>query len=253
MPYFSYNGNNIYYNESGEGEPLLLLHGNTASSKMFDEVIGFYERYFRVIRIDFLGHGQSDRLERFPIDLFYDEAMQVIAFIRQSPYDKVSIIGSSGGAIVALNVALECPDLVNKVIADSFEGEKPLPGYADIIREEREASKQDDGSRSFYEYNHGEGWEQVVDNDTEALYNYYNTIGQFYHKPLSDLKIPVLLTGSEKDEFIPPGFFQETYGDMIKQTSNLTMHLFKTGGHPAMLSNSKLFSELANQFFKKTN
>lgn len=250
MPYFNYNGKNIYYKESGEGEPLLLLHGNTASSKMFDEIVSFYEVYFRLIRIDFLGHGQSDRSEQFPIDLFYDEAMQVITFIRQSPYDKVSIIGSSGGAIVALNVALECPDLVNKVIADSLEGEKPLPGYVDIIREEREASKKDDGARAFYEYNHGEGWEKVVDNDTEALYNHYNTIGRFYHMPLSDLKIPVLLTGSEKDEFIPSGFFQKTYGDMIKKTPNLSMHLFKNGGHPAMLSNGKEFSELAYQFFK---
>jgi len=250
MPYFSYNGKNIYYKESGKGEPLLLLHGNTASSRMFDEVVSFYEEYFRVICIDFLGHGQSDRLEQFPIDLFYDEAMQVIEFIRQSPYKKVNIIGSSGGAIVALNVALESPDHVKKVIADSFEGEKPLPGYADIIREERKASKLDDGARAFYEYNHGEGWEQVVDNDTEALYNHYKTIGKFYHKPLSDLKIPVLLTGSEKDEFIPSGFFQKTYGDMIKQTPNLTMYLFESGGHPAMLSNGKEFGELANQFFK---
>ena len=250
MPYFSYNGKNIYYKESGEGAPLLLLHGNTASSRMFDEVVGFYEEHFRVIRIDFLGHGQSDRLERFPTDLFYDEAMQVLEFIRQSPYEKVNIIGSSGGAIVALNVALEGADLVKKVIADSFEGVEPLSDYIEIIKEEREASKHDPGSRAFYEYNHGEDWERVVDNDTEALYNHYKTIGKFCHKPLSNLSVPVLLTGSEKDEFIPPGFFQKTYGDMLNQTSNLTIYLFKKGGHPAILSNGKEFSELAYHFFK---
>jgi len=249
MPYFNYTGKNIYYNESGDGEPLLLLHGNTASSKMFDDVISLYEKHFKVIVIDFLGHGKSDRLESFPVDLWFYEAMQVIEFIKQSGYGKVNIIGSSGGAIVALNVTMESPESVKRVIADSFEGEIPLGDFVESIAEERESSKHEPDTSSFYEHNHGYDWESVVDNDTQALYKHYKTIGRFYHKELSELKVPILLTGSKADEFIPSGFFEKTYGDMLNKIPEATIHLFDNGGHPAMLSNSEKFSELAFDFF----
>lgn len=251
MAYFNYQDKSIYYNETGEGEPLLLLHGNTASSKMFDGVINYYEKCFSVIVIDFLGHGKSDRLEHFSSDLWFDEAMQVIAFIRQSKYKKVNIIGSSGGAIVALNVALESPEFVIKVIADSFEGEKPLSEFVESIREERELSKQDPVTQAFYEYNHGNDWEEVVDNDTQALYEHNKTISRFYHKGLEELKVPVLLTACIKDEFVPCGFFQKTYGDILTKIPQSAMYLFENGGHPAMLTNPEEFNKLACDFFLK--
>lgn len=252
MSYFNYTGKQVYYKESGSGEPLLLLHGNTASSKMFDDVLNLYKKYFKVVTIDFLGHGKSGRLESFPVDLWFDEAMQVIEFIRQSAYEKVNIIGSSGGAIVALNVALEAPEYVKKVIADSFEGEKPLKEFVESIMEERELSKQNIATQSFYEYNHGLDWEKVVDNDTQALYAHYKTIGKFFHKDLSELKIPVLLTGSKQDEFITPDFFQETYGSMLNKIPEASMYLFEEGGHPAMLTNGKEFSRIAYDFFQNS-
>jgi pimeloyl-ACP methyl ester carboxylesterase len=107
MAFFRYKNQNVYYQETGNGSPLLLLHGNTASSKMFDNVIDCYKNGFRLILVDFLGHGKSDRLEKFPTDLWYDEAMQVIELIEQNNYDKANLLGTSGGALVALNVALE--------------------------------------------------------------------------------------------------------------------------------------------------
>ena len=81
-------------------------------------------------------------------------------------YDSVDLIGSSGGALVAINVALERPDLVGKVVADSFEGEAPLEEFVANAEEERRISKEDADTRAFYEFNHGEGWKSVVDNAT---------------------------------------------------------------------------------------
>lgn len=69
MAYFNYQAHNIYYKEMGTGTPLLMLHGNTASSVMFSEIAEKYSDSFKVILIDFLGHGQSDRLAEFPVDL----------------------------------------------------------------------------------------------------------------------------------------------------------------------------------------
>ena len=59
MSYFYYQSKRIYYTESGNGAPVLFLHGNTASSKMFELLLPLYEERFHVILIDFLGHGRS--------------------------------------------------------------------------------------------------------------------------------------------------------------------------------------------------
>lgn len=252
MDYFIFNDNHVYYKEFGTGTPLLFLHGNTASSNMFTEIAEKYRKNFKVILIDFLGHGKSDRLKEFPTDLWFNEAEQVIAFLREKQYTNVNIIGSSGGALVAINVALEAPDLVNKVIADSFEGEKPQKTFTENIKEDREYSKHDENAKMFYVYMHGSDWEQVVDNDTDAISRHAKEIGVFFHKPLQLLKADILLTGSKRDEFISalsPDYFEEVYGKLIEKIGHGKIHLFNTGGHPAMLTNSEEFYQLSMNFF----
>lgn len=44
MSYFTYYGKKIFYREVGEGKPVLFLHGNTASSKMFELILPLYQR-----------------------------------------------------------------------------------------------------------------------------------------------------------------------------------------------------------------
>ncbi len=188
MPYVNLRGKSCYYEEQGEGAPILFLHGNTASSNMFMGIKDLFIKNYKVIVLDFLGHGRSDRLDKFCVDLWYDEALQAIEFLEYMKYGKVHLIGSSGGALVAINIALERPDLVGKVIADSFEGEFPLKEFTQNIIDDREASKQDEGVKSFYCAMHGDDWERVVDNDTYAMHEHAKSIGKFFHKPLEALK-----------------------------------------------------------------
>ena len=69
MSFFSYKGKKIFYETIGEGKPLVFLHGNTSSSKLFTPMLPLYKN-FQVILIDFLGYGQSDRLDKFPTELW---------------------------------------------------------------------------------------------------------------------------------------------------------------------------------------
>lgn len=78
MSYFNYQSKRIYYTESGKGKPVLLLHGDTASSRMFELLLPLYEEQFHVILPDYLGHGKSDRLKKFPVDLWMEEARQAM-------------------------------------------------------------------------------------------------------------------------------------------------------------------------------
>ena len=70
MSYFTYQGKELFYQEAGQGEPCLFLHGNTASSRMFTFLLPLYTQHFRVILLDFLGNGKSQRLDAFPYELW---------------------------------------------------------------------------------------------------------------------------------------------------------------------------------------
>lgn len=254
MSYYNYQSKNIFYKEIGAGKPLLLLHGNTASSNMFLNIANQYAEKYKVILIDFLGHGNSDRLEKFPADLWYEEAQQVIEFLSQKKYSDVFLLGSSGGALVAINIALERPDLVNKVIADSFEGTNTIDAFTTNIVNDRDFSKQNEGARMFYQAMQGDDWESVVDNDTYAIFEHSKLIGKFFHKPISTLQADILMTGSNEDEFttcVDTAFYRKIYSKMIKEIGHGDFYLFEHGGHPAMLSNQTQFVQKTLSFLEK--
>ena len=69
MAYLSYQGKRLFYTEYGTGPVVLFLHGNTASSRLFEPLMPLYAARFRCILPDFLGNGRSDRVEAFPADL----------------------------------------------------------------------------------------------------------------------------------------------------------------------------------------
>lgn len=251
MSYFTFENKKIYFSECGTGSPLLFLHGNTASSNMYAQIADRYKQDFNVILLDFLGHGKSDRLNEFPVDLWFYEAMQVIAFLKVKNYSDVNIIGSSGGAMVALNVALEAPKLVCKVVADSFEGEKPNKIFTENLLTDRANAKADNNARMFYSYMHGSDWEQIVDNDTAAIIQHEKEIGRFFHKSLNLLKADILLTGSKEDEFmsdVADDYLEKTYKDMIQKIGHGKIYLFNSGGHPAMITNQDEFYRISRDF-----
>lgn len=249
MAFFDFQGKKIFYKEYGKGAPLLLLHGNSLSSAMFTSAAEELQKHYKVILMDFLGNGKSDRINRISKDLWYDEALQAIALMEYRNYPQVYLLGSSGGALAALNVALERPDMVKKVVADSFEGEYPLDSFAANLRQDRELSKQNPWLRDLYMKNHGTDWETVVDNDTQAICRHYQTHRSFFHKSLCELETPVLMTGSREDEFMPADFFEKTYGQI--PLPNKTIHIFEKGGHPAILSNQEAFIPVVLEFFRE--
>lgn len=247
MAFFRYGDRNVYYEEIGAGLPVVLLHGDIASSKMFEYIIPLYTNSFRVILIDFLGNGQSDRIEEFPSNLWYSQAQQVIAFLEYLDCGKVNLIGTSGGAWVAVNVALERPDLVYKVVADSFDGRTLQNGFSENLLKERMSAKNNDFSRQFYEWCQGEDWETVVDLNTKALVEYADSKLPLFHMPLETLEVPILFVGSMEDTMCRKNL-EEEYKQMEQLVSNGKTYLFPTGNHPAILTNAEKFADIVKDF-----
>lgn len=250
MAYFKYEGRSIYYEEHGQGQPVLFLHGNTASSKMFQYLVPFYQESFRCILMDFLGNGRSDRVERFSADLWQEESLQVIGLVEHLNCGKVSLVGTSGGAWAGINAALKRPDLIHKVVADSFDGRTLQDHFAANVVAERTGAKADPGARRFYEWCQGPDWEQVVDLDTEALVRCALENRPLFCGELSELKVPVLLMGSREDEMCRRGLLEE-YEEMAKRIPDAVIHMFERGGHPAIGTNGERAAQVIRDFIGK--
>ena len=251
MSYFIYQEKRIYYSESGKGNPVVFLHGNTASSRMFEVLLPLYEEHFKVILLDFLGHGRSDRLSEFPAGLWQEEARQIIALLEHLDYGKVSLVGSSGGAWAAVNAGLLRPDLVGKVVADSFDGRTLGEDFARKLLDERAGAKQDEQAVGFYQWCQGEDWERIVDMDTKALVQCAEENLPLFFKPISELEVPLLLMGSAGDEMVRTDIRDEY--EAISGKTGAEICMFSSGGHPAIYSNAERAAEAIRQFLSRAD
>ncbi len=242
MSYFIYDEKKVYYKVVGQGTPMLLLYGNTASSRMFKSVIKSYARRYTVILIDFPGHGKSQRVQEFETDFWFYNAEVSYALLKYLSLEKVFVVGTSGGALVAINLALEHPEVVSKVVADSFEGENPLNSYIQTLWAERERDKKKLLAKLFWFLCHGFDWHKVVDLDTKMNLDFAKSGKSFFHKSFSSLEVPILLTGSMEDEFC--NSLDKIYNELQRKLPKAQVHMFEKGGHPAMFSNKKKFFEI---------
>jgi pimeloyl-ACP methyl ester carboxylesterase len=120
MPEFDHNGYRISYDEYGEGDrPLVLIHGLLMNRRMFDRLgPGMAELGNRVLALDLLGHGRSDRppeMSNYSMTFF---ARQVEALLDHLGLDEAVIGGTSLGANTTLELAYLSPERVRGMMVE---------------------------------------------------------------------------------------------------------------------------------------
>jgi len=121
------NGMQMYYEVSGEGDPLIVLHGAYMNIPSMGEIIPKFAETHRVYALELQGHGRTTDIDR-PIT-YPNLADDVAAFMDSVGIEKADIFGYSMGAIAGLQLAIRHPDKVTKLAAASvaydFEGWQP--------------------------------------------------------------------------------------------------------------------------------
>lgn len=107
--------------EAGTGEPLLLMHGIGGHAEAFSRNIKRLSKQFRVFAMDFIWHGFSSK-PPVPKALHPVYIAQVLDLIDDIGCDRVHIEGESLGGWIALELALNHPDRVNKLILNTAYG-----------------------------------------------------------------------------------------------------------------------------------
>ena len=143
----------LYYQEKGDQEPFILLHGNGEDSSYFKNQIEYFSNRYRVIALDTRGHGKSPRgtkpftIEQFSCDL-YD-------FMAGLEIPRAVILGFSDGANIAMKFAIKYPNMVKSLILNGGnlnpKGVKrttQIPIEIGYIIARRFASKSPDAKRN---------------------------------------------------------------------------------------------------------
>ncbi|HUV24553.1 MAG TPA: alpha/beta hydrolase [Methanomassiliicoccales archaeon] len=108
------NGANIYYEEHGEGEPLILLHGAWSSVESFLNQAGEFCAHYRIIIPERRGHGRSADT---PGPYSYAQgAEDMLSLIHELGIERAHLLGWSAGAIIGLMMAMKNPGLFSSFI-----------------------------------------------------------------------------------------------------------------------------------------
>ena len=128
----------LHYKETGQGEPVLLLHGLGASSYAWRFVMPKLARHHRVIALDLKGFGQSDKPKDGKYSLF-DQAELVDKFIQKHHLRHLTLVGHSFGGGVALALALKDQKrhhhrLKKLILIDSIAYKQKIPWGIALMR-----------------------------------------------------------------------------------------------------------------------
>lgn len=113
----------IYFTDSGRGTPIVLGHSFLCDGEMWREQVRGLGQTYRLINVDFRGHGRSGAAVR-PFTL-YDAVNDVVGVLDSLGIDRAVWCGLSIGGMVALRAALVVPERVGAlIIMDSDAGDE---------------------------------------------------------------------------------------------------------------------------------
>lgn len=111
------NGMQMYYEVSGQGEPLVVLHGAYMNIPSMGGIIGRLAETHKVYAVEFQGHGRTTDIDR-PIT-YPNLADDVAAFMDAVGVEKADVFGYSMGSAAGLQLAIRHPEKVQKLVAAS--------------------------------------------------------------------------------------------------------------------------------------
>lgn len=131
MPYADLGQYAMYYDEQGQGDPLVLLHAGLSTSAQWASFVPLYAQRYRVLATDRWGYGRSGERPGFARGYLVQDAVDLAAFLDRLGLRCAHIVGHSDGGSIALLLALKRPELVRSLVlvaAHTHAEEKTLAG-----------------------------------------------------------------------------------------------------------------------------
>jgi haloalkane dehalogenase len=114
--YVEVNGMRVHYVDEGKGQTILCLHGEPSWSFLYRKMIPHLAASHRVIAMDFIGFGKSDKLterEAYSFQMHHDI---LVGFIEALVLDSITLVGQDWGGEIGLPVATEIPQRFARLV-----------------------------------------------------------------------------------------------------------------------------------------
>ena len=222
----------LHFIEQGQGQPLILLHGNGESCDYFEHQIPYFSKHYRVIALDTRGHGQSPRGEKpFTIKQFAEDLHD---FMDEKNIEKAVLLGFSDGGNIALEFALKYPVRVDRMI---LNGANLFPR----------------GVKPLYQWPIEIGYRiaKLFSKNSEKAKENAEMLGLMVNEPhiepseLARLTMPVLVVIGTKD------MIKESHTKLIyKSLPNAQLNIIE-GNHFVANKNAEAFNKVVDVFLRK--
>lgn len=237
--YAKVNDTEIYYEEYGKGEPLLVIHSCGTDIKAMEYQIDHFKNTHRVIAADSRGQGKSKLKTK---SLTYDlMAKDLESLVKHLKLDSINILGWSDGAIIALKMGINNNVKINKIVtmgANLRPDTTAINNWAyEQVREMRNETlqmiKKEDKSKDWKK-------ELILD---ELLVNQPN----ISHSELKKITAPVLIMIGDRD-IIRNEHAIEIFNNIPKSQ----LCIMPGTNHGAPRNNTAVFNKIATNFLQKT-
>lgn len=234
----SVNGVNIYYEEYGKGQPLLIIHGNGLNILFMGNQIEYFSKNYRCIVADSRGHGKSGLNTNY---LTYEQmASDLVALLDNLKIDSAFVVGWSDGGILGLLMAIHNPSKVKKLAVMGANLQPDTSAvYVWAVDWVAGSAKKIDS--------------MIKKGDTSQNWNlskqHIDLLGKQPHIPWIDLKkisAPTLVLAGDRD------VIREEHTVKIYQTIPRShLCIFPGETHMIPVTNPELFNMTVERFFSK--
>lgn len=252
MSWFEHGGSRIYYEQEGQGEPVLILPGWGGSIDEFGPIRQSLAPHFRVTSADVPGSGKSGPQPRAYTSTYYrDDAETFLAMLDDLAASPAHLIGFSDGGEVALLMAAMRPEVVKSVVTWGSAGQLVAPpGMLEAFY-----NLVDDPIpplRDFAEYlktTYGEDNARAMTRSTsDALRAIIESGGDISRSQAAGIACPVLLLTGEHDMFCPPALVSE----LASEIPHGTFVKVDEVGHEIHMARPEWLAETITNWLQKT-
>ena len=250
------NGAKLYYEITGNGEPIVLIHGNGGDCRHWDNQFISFSKNHRVIRYDVRGFGKSSLPE---IGIEYSHFDDQKELMKYHNIEKAHIIGTSMGAGLATDFVLAYPHMCLSDIAvgpwvfgfTTPEVEKMFSKVSSILESKGEKAALDYWCDKVFVYKHTGEIAKKISEDYH-FWHYKNINPAVYLTPpaveqLENIQVPTLIMVGEYD--YPPCV---EVGDLMeKQIPNNEKIIVRNADHGMAFDKSNDINQLILDFLER--
>ena len=257
--------------KAGDGPPLLLLHGFTASAAGWGPLAAAWAPFFTTLSVDLPGHGRSASPAEVAAYTMAATVADLVAVLDRKGIPRAHVLGYSMGGRVALALAVAHPERIGALVLESASpglagaGERAARVAADAALAER---IEREGVPAFVDY-----WENLplwagqarlsadaraalragrLQNNPVGLANSLRGLGTGSQSPLwdrlGDLACPTLLVAGYDD-----AKFSDLARRMAEAIPNNELLLAHNAGHAVHLEQPAVFARLVRDFLLQHN